>query len=75
MGTVSDTWYVDPIPPYVDWKGRRWTWDGVALDPEPPCEPSFLDAWPDDLKYEVFRAAITMQLQAEIEFGGRWPIP
>lgn len=72
---VSDTWYVDPIPPYVDWEGRRWTWDGVALDPEPPRDPLYdLDAW---------RAETERQLSGLLPEGftahfddralGRWP--
>lgn len=32
---MSDTWYRDPVelPPYEDWRGNLWTWDGRCLNP------------------------------------------
>lgn len=61
---MSDSWYRDPpnLPPYEDGFGKVWTLDGQCLNPNPDPEPSWLDEWPDDLKYEALRAAVTMDL-------------
>jgi hypothetical protein len=37
---MSDKWYrgAEPIPPYEDWQGNLWTYDGVCLNPVHGCE-------------------------------------
>lgn len=48
LGAVSDTWYRSPavLPPYEDWSGSLWTFDGILLNPQrtpiklpPECSP------------------------------------
>jgi hypothetical protein len=59
---MSDTWYRNPpaIPPYEDWQGGVWTWDGVCLNPVHTCEPP---QWHHDLAW--------FDLESEIAFGYR----
>lgn len=75
---MSDAWYRDPpvIPPYEDFAGNLWTWDGICLNPVHTCEPP---PWHRDLEW--------FGLEAEIAFGyreavdafmreayGNWPV-
>lgn len=59
---MSDLWYRDPpaIPPYEDFAGNLWTWDGVCLNPVHTCEPP---RWHFEL--------VWAEIQAEIMFGFR----
>lgn len=83
---MSDTWYRDPpdLPPYQDWQGRLWALDGTQVGgpPEKPL-PDWLTAWPGDLRFVAFEAAILMECVDEYDrlmddprlFFGDWAPP
>lgn len=54
---MSDTWYREPtaIPPYEDWQGALWTWDGQCLNPVYGCEPPswYHELWAVELQAEL----------------------
>lgn len=69
---MSDTWYrdPDPIPPYEDWHGNLWTWDGVCLNPVHTCEPP---SWYHELLWQDIVADYHMGLaEWKCEYLGVW---
>lgn len=65
---MSDSWYRDPpqLEPFEDGFGKLWTFDGHCLNPGPAPEPSFLDEWPEDLRFNALMASVTMAMQDEL---------
>jgi hypothetical protein len=70
---MSDDWYREApdLPPYEDWAGNLWTWDGTCLNPVQGCEPP---AWYHDLAILDLRAEYWMTVaEWQREYLGQWP--
>lgn len=60
---MSDTWYRDRSalpPPYEDFQGFLWTWDGICLNPVHTCEPP---VWLADMRMIDFEADVNMSFR------------
>jgi hypothetical protein len=55
------------LPPFEDGFGKRWTLDGRCLNPDPPAPPSWIDEWPQDLRFVAFEASLVMELRDEVQ--------